>query len=40
LLEHDVPGFGSAWWYDWQVVRILYREAEGLIVGKKDAPSK
>jgi hypothetical protein len=30
-----VPGVDADGWYEWLAARILYREAEGLIAGKK-----
>ena len=32
LLE---AGDWGEWWYEWLVAQLLYREAEGLIAGKK-----
>jgi tetratricopeptide (TPR) repeat protein len=35
-LETNVPGIdGAGWSFDWLSARMLYREAEGLIAGKK-----
>lgn len=35
LLRQHVPGIDGAWWHDWLVAHILFREAEGLNASKK-----
>ena len=36
IVESNVPGIdGGSWSYDWLTAHMLYREAEGLIAGKK-----
>jgi tetratricopeptide (TPR) repeat protein len=36
-LDSNLPGFDTEWWNDWLAARMFYREAEGLLAGKKAA---
>ncbi len=35
LLRQHVPGLDASWWQDWLIAHTLFREAEGLLAGRK-----